>query len=141
MVSHIVEIERNGKENDTKTTYELYDIDRDETTLEDLPEVPEILGGIVMDKSAHDMYYYLESGDDHEFPPEGEDVGVRRRRSKEDNFENTEDEDDVPSEDNSKSRGNRRRSHGNEDDEVPARTDRGSRRRTPANDGNNRRSY
>lgn len=80
LVSNIFEIERNGKPKDTNTTYEIYFVDEDETKLEDLPEVPEILGGIVLDKTADDMEYYLETG---EFPPtdDEEEQPVRRRES------------------------------------------------------------
>lgn len=74
-VSHVFEIERNGKKGDTSTTYEIYEVDRDDTTLEDLPDLPVILGGLVLDKSADDMEYYLQEG---QFPPD-DDEPVRRR--------------------------------------------------------------
>ena len=77
VASHIFEIERNGKPGDQTTSYELYEIEKDNTTLEDLPEVPDVLGGLVLDKSADDMEYYLENG---EFPPEGEEAEPIRRR-------------------------------------------------------------
>lgn len=75
LVSHTFEIERNGKPGDTQTTYEIYETGQDNTTLQDLPEVPEIIGGLVLDKSAEDMSYYLKEG---EFPSD-EDMPVRRR--------------------------------------------------------------
>lgn len=78
LVSHIFEVERNGKPKDMKTTYEIYEVDQDDTTLNDLPEVPDILGGFVLDKTADDMEYYLEEG---EFPPEDNDEEPVRRRS------------------------------------------------------------
>lgn len=87
LISHVFEIERNGKKGDTQTTYEIYEVDKDDKTLEDFPEVPDIIGGLVLDKSAEDMEYYLESG---EFPPEEDDVPVRRRSR-----ENTEDDEPV----------------------------------------------
>ena len=62
LCSHVFEIERNGKAGDTNTTYEIYEVDRDDTTLEDLPEVPEVLGGLVLDKTAEEMEYYLANG-------------------------------------------------------------------------------
>lgn len=65
LVSHIFEIERNGKKGDTSTTYEIYEIGQDDTILEDLPEVPEILGGVVLDKTAEELEYYLDCD---EFP-------------------------------------------------------------------------
>ena len=76
LVSHEFEVERNGKPKDMKTTYEIYEVGKDDTTLEDLPEFPEILGGFVLDKTAEDMEYYIQEG---EFPPEEDDVPVRRR--------------------------------------------------------------
>lgn len=76
LVSHEFEIERNGKKGETTTTYEIYEVSHDETTLEDLPDVPDILGGLILDKSTDDMEFYLENG---YFPPD-DDVPVRRRR-------------------------------------------------------------
>lgn len=79
LVQHIFEVERHGKPKDTSTTYEIYETDMDDTTLEDF-ELPVILGGLVMDKSADDMEYYLEN---KQFPPEDDEdeVPVRRRSS------------------------------------------------------------
>jgi hypothetical protein len=78
VVSHVFEIERNGKKGETTTTYEIYEVDRDETTLEDLPEASDPIGSVILDKSADDMEFYLENG---YFPPEGDDddMPVRRR--------------------------------------------------------------
>ncbi len=78
LVSHTFEIERNGKPGSTQTTYEIYETGQDDTTLEDLPEVPNIVGGIVLDKSAEDMEYYIQEG---QFPPTDEDDMPIRRRS------------------------------------------------------------
>lgn len=77
-VSQIFEIERNGQKSDTQTSYEFYPIEKDDTTLDDLPEVPDPLGTIVLDKSTDDMEFYLENG---YFPPDDEPV---RRRPVED---------------------------------------------------------
>lgn len=76
VVSHTFEIERNGKKGDTATTYEIYETGQDDTTLEDLPEVSDVLGTLVLDKSADDMEFYI---DNEYFPPDGEDAVVRRR--------------------------------------------------------------
>ena len=79
VVNNVFEIERNGKPKDKKTTYEIYWLEKDDTQMEDLPDEPEIVGGVVLDKSADDMEYYLETG---EFPPtedEEEEAPVRRR--------------------------------------------------------------
>lgn len=62
LVSHIFEIERNGKKGEQTTTYEIYDVHNDNTRLEDLPEVPEILGGVVLDKTYEDMEDYIATG-------------------------------------------------------------------------------
>lgn len=75
LVSQQFEIERNGKPHDTQTTYEIFPVERpDDTTLDDLPELPNILGGTVLDKTAEDMEFYLENGT---FP--SDDAPVRRR--------------------------------------------------------------
>lgn len=79
LVSHTFEIERNGKAGSTNTTYEIYETGKDNTTLEDLPELPQIVGGLVLDKSAEDMQYYLDNG---VFPVEQEEP-VRRRETAE----------------------------------------------------------
>lgn len=62
LVGHTFDIERHGKKGDTSTTYEIYETGSDETRLEDLPEKPEVLGTIILDKTAEDMEYYLEEG-------------------------------------------------------------------------------
>ena len=80
LCSHIFEIERSGKAGDQGTTYGIYEVGKDNTTLADLPEAPEILGSIVLDKSAEDLEYFLK----HEcFPDDGnsnssDDVPFRR---------------------------------------------------------------
>lgn len=65
IVSQVFEIERNGRAGDTQTSYEIFRLDReyptDDTKLEDF-EKPNILGGVVLDKSAEDMEYYLANG-------------------------------------------------------------------------------
>ncbi len=77
--SHIFEIERQGEAGDQHTTYEPYYISSDNTTLDDLPEAPTVIGTIILDKSEDDMRYYLE----HRRFPEGvtndSESGVRRR--------------------------------------------------------------
>lgn len=69
LCSTVFEIERRGAPRDPATTYQEYNIKTDDTTLEDLPEVPEVLGSIVLDKTAQDMAYYIEHG---RFPEEGQ---------------------------------------------------------------------
>lgn len=90
LVSHVFEIERNGKPKEQTTTYEIYEIDKDDTTLEDLDiDIPDMIGGVVLDKSVDDMEYYLEA---KEFPPEEDEEPVRRRTSRHAESDNEEDE-------------------------------------------------
>lgn len=61
----VFEIERHGKAGDKQTTYEIYPCPDDKPI--DISEIekPELLGGIVLDKTAEEMNYYL---DHSEFP-------------------------------------------------------------------------
>ena len=61
LVAHTFDVERHGKKGDTGTSYEIYETGADDTRLEDLPEIPEILGTIILDKTADDMEYYLDN--------------------------------------------------------------------------------
>lgn len=82
MVQNIFEIERHGEPKDMNTTYEIFQVESDDTQIEDLPELPDIVGSpksFVLDKTADDMEYYLEAG---EFPPEDEDEEPRTRESR-----------------------------------------------------------
>ena len=81
LVSHIFEIERNGKAGEQTTSYEIYEVEKDDTTLDDLPEQPEVLGGIVLDKTAEEMEYYLENGEFADSDDADEDEAPIRRRS------------------------------------------------------------
>lgn len=67
LVSTPFEIERNGKKGDQKTTYETFPLKQDDTILDDLPEAPELLGTLILDKTAEELEYFLECG---EFPTE-----------------------------------------------------------------------
>ena len=84
--SQLFEIERRGKAGDKKTVYKVWQTkDRpDDSKLEDF-DVPEILGKVILDKSADDMEYFLETKSRKgvgSFPPEdSEDVPMRRRSS------------------------------------------------------------
>ena len=75
LVNHIFEVERHGKKGDTQTTYEIFDCDKDNTSLEDLPEVQSAIGTIVLDKNADEMQYFLDYG---EFPDTSEERPARR---------------------------------------------------------------
>lgn len=83
LVSHIFEIERHGKRGDTNTSYEIYEMGHDETKLTDLPEIPDVLGTIVLEKSADELTKYLNTGRLDESAPQGvvrgSDREVRRR--------------------------------------------------------------
>lgn len=59
--SHVFEVERLGKAGDMKTTYELYEVDKDNTRLSDY-EVPDAIGTVVLDKTAQEMRDFLETG-------------------------------------------------------------------------------
>lgn len=81
LCSNVFEIERNGKANDVHTEYAWYQVESDNTTLSDLPELPNIDGGLVLDKTPEDMEAYLKTG---VFPDDGDtnnDVPIRRRES------------------------------------------------------------
>ena len=106
--SQTFEIERNGKPKDTQTTYEIYQTkDKPDDTVLDYFDMPNILGGIVLDKSAEDMEFYLEEG---YFPPE-DDEPVRRRGSsrRDDSRRDEEEEDERPARRESSSRRSGRR--------------------------------
>lgn len=78
LVAHTFEIERHGKPKDTSTSYEIYETGSDETRLEDLPEVPDVIGSIVLDKSADEMLYFMDNG---EFPEASVSRSESRRQS------------------------------------------------------------
>lgn len=75
----IFEVERRGKKGDTNTTYETFPVSTDENlTLADLPEVPEVLGGLVLDKTFDDLLTYVETG---AFPATQAEAPVDRRQA------------------------------------------------------------
>lgn len=73
----VTEIERRGKKGDTSTTYGLYALKKEDNfDIENVREdIPEILGGVVLDKTADEMRYYLERGSF----PDSADAGATRR--------------------------------------------------------------
>lgn len=79
LVATEFEIERNGKKGDTSTTYEIYAGETDETTIDDLPEVPQILGGFVLDKTAEELEYFLNYGS---FESDSADVSEQRSQNR-----------------------------------------------------------
>jgi hypothetical protein len=79
LVATEFEIERNGKRGDQKTTYETYALETDDTTLEDLPEVPELLGTLILDKTAEEMEYFLDNGVFEDDSEDGNEEATPRR--------------------------------------------------------------
>lgn len=79
LVSHTFEIERNGKQGDQGTTYEIYETGSDNATLEDF-DIVSPLGSHILEKSADEMQYFLDRG---VFPTDGNnDAPVSRRESR-----------------------------------------------------------
>ena len=86
LVAHTFEIERNGKAGSTDTTYEFYETGKNDEVLLDDFEIPEVLGNMVLDKTADELQYYIDRG---QFPDSdnsgadsrqgGNDEGMRRR--------------------------------------------------------------
>ena len=64
--NHVFEIERHGKAGDKKTTYELFHMDNVDAFDLDEVERPELLGGLILDKTYEEMDIYLDTGS---FPP------------------------------------------------------------------------
>lgn len=63
LVAQTFEIERHGKPRDTNTTYEIFPVGQpDNKRLEDFPEPPEVLGSIILQKTASEMDEYLNNG-------------------------------------------------------------------------------
>lgn len=62
IVSYPVEIVRNGKKGDMKTTYDMIAEEYDGTELEDLPEIPSPIGTVILDKSYDELVTYLNTG-------------------------------------------------------------------------------
>lgn len=59
----ILEIERNGKQGDNQTSYSFYPCDTEEKlTLDDLPEVPPVIGSYVLDKNKEELEEYIATG-------------------------------------------------------------------------------
>jgi hypothetical protein len=77
LVGNIFEITRAGKAKDTNTDYLITFLEKDETTLEELPEVVE-RSKIILEKSFEDLQYYVQEG---EFPDEEKEQTQTSRRS------------------------------------------------------------
>lgn len=73
----VFEIERHGKAGDTSTKYEIYPLDGVEPVNMDEVEMPELEGSLILQKTAEEMEYYLDTGN---FPDDTQqETGVRRR--------------------------------------------------------------
>ena len=59
---NVFEIERHGKKGDAGTTYNLWPGQNDGTKLSDLPEVPDLYGSLIMDKSFDEMEQFVKTG-------------------------------------------------------------------------------
>lgn len=81
LVSGVFKVTRHGKPGDKKTDYDIYPIDKDNTTLEDLPEIPNLLGGLILNKTYEEMEEFLNTGSfgsgDNEAPVERKGRGSR----------------------------------------------------------------
>ena len=82
LVSRVFEIVRHGKPKDTQTTYEIWPVgDKDNTTFDDLPEPVDVMKGIVLDKTADDMDYFLRYGEFPDNSAPAREEAPRRRES------------------------------------------------------------
>lgn len=79
LVGGTFEIERNGKPGDTQTRYEIYPVGTDETQLADLPEAPDPMGTIILDKTFEELQEFVETGTLSTSNSDSEEMPVRRR--------------------------------------------------------------
>lgn len=83
LVATPFEIERNGRKGDTSTTYETYAMETDNTTLEDLPEIPELLGTLILDKSFEELQFFLDNDYFEDMEEAQDEVKPRARQAAE----------------------------------------------------------
>lgn len=60
LVEQPIEIERQGKRGNKKTTYDLFPLEKDNAVLEDYPEKQELLGSLILDLSEEQMEEILD---------------------------------------------------------------------------------
>lgn len=74
----VFEVERHGKAGDTNTKYEIYPLDGVEPVNLDEMEMPDLEGGLILQKTADEMEVYLDTGS---FPntDDASNAPVRRR--------------------------------------------------------------
>ena len=80
VVSHVFEIERNGRSGDQQTTYEIFETGEDKNVTLDDFEVPNPVGTVVMDKTADEMREYLK----HNSFDDGQQSPITRRNRSDD---------------------------------------------------------
>lgn len=70
LVNYPIEIERKGKAGDSNTTYELFVMENDGSTLEDFPEKQELLGTFILSVTADEMQDMVDGTYTTEAPAE-----------------------------------------------------------------------
>lgn len=140
LVEHIFEVERKGKRGDMSTSYKFYETFDDEKSLEDYPPEEDILGTIILNKTAEEMDEFIETG---EFPKASDtfgdderpkrDRGERDKRRTEERNERTRGqrhpaEEDAEEEEPKRSGSRNRRQVEDDDDEDDEPTPRNRRR-------------
>ena len=76
----VFEVERHGKAGDTNTKYEIYPLDGVESMNLDDVELPELEGGLILQKTFEEMEEYLDTGS---FPntSDSQEAPIRRRNA------------------------------------------------------------
>ncbi len=63
LYNEVIEIERHGKAGDQQTDYQFFPFENTPIDITDEKyECPDVVGTIILDKTADDMHYYLENG-------------------------------------------------------------------------------
>ena len=62
VVSNIFEVTREGEAGNINTKYDISQVDSDDTTFEDLPELPNVIGTLILDKSFEELENYVNTG-------------------------------------------------------------------------------
>lgn len=87
LVEQPIEIERQGKRGNKKTTYDLFPLEKDNAVLEDYPEKQELLGSLILDLSEEQMEEVIDgtfSLDDNSSKPKRRGRQQSRRASSRD---------------------------------------------------------
>ena len=78
LVNDCYEIVRHGKSGSMDTSYELIYKASDDVTLEDLPEVPELYGHWILQKTPEEMEYYITN---NKFPETNDNKSTQSNQS------------------------------------------------------------